>query len=132
MGKTLFVCALALTACGGDDGNTDTKKDAAGSGSGSNTNTVQKVTCSGTPAKVTADAAQMTKYTYSTGATLSVHVGDMVEFQMPANHNVRPGTGVDPGLTVDFGQDVCLKFTTAGTYNFYCQPHGFTGTLTVQ
>jgi len=27
--------------------------------------------------------------------------------------------------------DICLKFSTPGTYNFLCQNHGFKGTIVV-
>ena len=35
------------------------------------------------------------------------------------------------GHVVGFSADVCLKFSTAGTYNFICQNHGFKGTIVV-
>ena len=38
----------------------------------------------------------------------------------------------DPGLKVDYGADVCLKFAKAGTFTFVCTTHGFVGTVTVQ
>jgi plastocyanin len=47
---------------------------------------------------------------------------------------VQPNTQTttDPGLVVNFSETKCLKFTAAGTYGFYCGPHGFSGTVTVQ
>jgi plastocyanin len=57
----------------------------------------------------------------------------MVEFKLTPAHNVSPAlTNSDPGLKVDYGADICLKFTKAGTFGFYCTTHGFTGSVTVQ
>ncbi len=123
-----------ITACGGDDGNT--QKDAAGSGSGSGSGsaaTVTTVSCTGiTPtAMVTTDDAAM-KYTYSTTTPPSISVGQIIEFKTSVTHDVNPAlNGSDPGLKAGFSADVCLKFAKAGTFGFYCSRHGFSGTLTV-
>jgi plastocyanin len=37
----------------------------------------------------------------------------------------------DTGLNVGFGETKCLKFTKQGAFGFHCQPHSFTGTVTV-
>jgi len=125
----IALAALLLAACGGDDsggGTPDAKlADAA------NTAKVQAVTC-----PTTADATVMTSTTadaYVPMAT-TVPVNAVVKFVMPASHNVAPNTQTttDPNLSVNFSETKCLKFTAAGTYGFYCTPHGFTGTITVQ
>jgi plastocyanin len=126
MTRLAFV-ALVLAACGGDDGAT-TQMDAPVT-----TNKVQAVTCPGT-----ADGNVMTIGTVDAymPMTQTVPVNAVVKFTMNAAHNVAPNTAAgattDPGLTVDFGQTKCLKFTTAGTFSFFCSAHGFTGTITVQ
>jgi len=127
--------ATILAACGsGDDGTT--QKDAAGSGSGSGSNvaaTVSVVTCTGTPPMVSTDSDTAMHYTYSTTTAPSIAVGSMVHFKMTPAHNVAPAlTNSDPGLKVGFGQDVCLKFTKAGTFGFLCSTHSFLGSVTVQ
>jgi plastocyanin len=130
--KSFAVLALLLAACGGDD--TVTKMDSGmGSGSGSGSgNAVQTVTCSGTPAAVVSTDNAMMKYIYSTTTAPSVPVGSVIEFKMSTAHNVAPGLApTDPGLKVDYGADVCLKFTKAGTFNFLCQAHSFTGSIVV-
>ena len=58
----------------------------------------------------------------------SISVGQVIQFTMPTAHNVSSTT---TGLAVDFGQTACLKFTAAGTYNFKCSVHLFTGSVTV-
>ena len=63
-------------------------------------------------------------------AATTITVGQAIAFEMASTHNVVP-VASDPGLTVGFGQTKCLLFTVAGTYNFKCGPHGFTGTITV-
>lgn len=126
-----LVSILAAAACGGDDGTT--QKDATGSGSGSGSAaTVQVVTCTGTPPKVSTDSDTAMHYTYSTTTPPSITVGSVVEFKMTPAHNVAPAlTNSDPGLKVDYGADVCLKFTKAGTFGFYCTTHGFSGSVVV-
>jgi len=127
-----LVSSLALAACGGDDGNTQADAgNGSGSGSGSG-NSVQTVTCSGTPAAMVSTDNAMNKYIYSTTTAPSVSVGAVIEFKMSTAHNVAPGLApTDQGLKVTYGADVCLKFTKAGTFNFLCQAHGFTGTIVV-
>lgn len=119
--------SIAGAACGGDD--TAAKMDSGnGSGSGSGGNKVTTVTCSGTPPVVTVVDGTDAYMPMSTTIT----AGSMVEFKTSVTHNVIPGLApTDPGLMVGFSADVCLKFSTAGTYNFICQNHGFKGTITV-
>jgi plastocyanin len=130
--KLAVTLATILAACGsGDDGTT--QKDAAGSGSGSNVAaSVSVVTCTGTPPVVSTDSDTAMHYTYSTTTPPSIAVGSMVEFKLTPAHNVAPAlTGSDPGLKADYGADICLKFTKAGTFGFYCTTHGFAGSVTV-
>ena len=64
----------------------------------------------------------------------TVAVGAVVRFTMPASHSAVSGAtpGVADGLfTVGFNQTKCLRFTVAGTYPFWCNPHQFTGSITV-
>ena len=92
----------------------------------------QVVTCTGTPPKVSTDSDTAMHYTYSTTTPPSITVGSMVEFKLTLAHNVAPAlTGSDPGLKADYGADICLKFTKAGTFGFYCTTHGFAGSVTV-
>jgi plastocyanin len=70
-------------------------------------------------------------YAYQPPAS-SIHVDDVVQFQMPAIHNVVPNaTSSDSGLEVNFGETKCLKFTKPGTFGFHCSPHGFAGSVNV-
>lgn len=125
----LALAALLLSACGGDDGGSSGTPD-AGNTADANTNKVQAVTC---PATV--DATVTTKpsgESYDPMMT-TVPVNAIVKFEMPGDHHVAPNpTSGDPGLSVGFGETKCLKFTAAGTYGFYCTPHGFSGTIVVQ
>jgi plastocyanin len=131
--KLAIALASILAACGsGDDGTT--QKDAAGSGSGSGSaNTVSVVACTGTPPVVSTESDTAMKYVYSTTTPPTVAAGSMVEFKMTPNHNVAPAaTGnTDQGIKVDYGADVCLKFTKPGTYSFVCIRHGFSGSVVV-
>jgi len=123
--KSFALLAVVLAACGGDDATT--KMD-AGNGSGSGANKVTTVTCSGTPKTVTVVDGTDAYMPMST----TISAGDMVEFKTSVTHNVIPGLAPsDPGLMVGFSADVCLKFSSAGTYNFICQNHGFKGTIVV-
>ncbi len=122
------MAVLVLAACGGDP---DPATPDAASTADASTNKVQAVTC-----PTTADATVTTSATIDAYDPMSttVPVNAVVKFVMPAAHNVVPNTQTtsDPGLSVNFGETKCLKFTAAGSYGFYCAPHGFTGTIVVQ
>jgi plastocyanin len=131
MKVALVLTSILVAACSSNN-NTTQKMDAAGSGSGSNiANTVTTVSCTGATvaSTVTTDDATM-KYTISNA---SITAGSIVHFTTSVTHDVNPSTGVhsDPGLKVGFSGDACLKFSTAGSFSFYCSRHGFTGMLTV-
>ena len=67
-----------------------------------------------------------------TDATIAVN--DIVRFTMPGSHSAVSGAtpGVFDGVfRVEFNQTVCLRFTAAGTFPFWCNPHQFTGSITV-
>lgn len=137
--KSALLLSLLLAACGGDDGTTN--PDAAGSGSGSNSNKVVTVSCTGATKAATVMTEDLVMhYEYSTdttGATPpTIAVGGIVEFKTSANHDVNPSTTgghtSDPGVKVGFSQDVCLKFTATGNYDFFCSVHTFFGRVTVQ
>lgn len=55
--------------------------------------------------------------------------GDIVKFAMPASHDAR---STDDLWDADFGGETCVEFDTAGTYDYYCVPHGFTGQIVVE
>jgi plastocyanin len=123
---------VLAAACGGDDGGGGVTPDApAQTPDAASTNKVVTVTC-----PTTADAM----VTISSGGsayspmTQTVPVNAVVKFVMTATHDAKPNpqTTSDPGLSVNFGETKCLKFTATGTYGFYCSAHGFAGTITVQ
>ena len=76
-----------------------------------------------------------------TPSTLTINVGDTVVWtNTQGSHNVNGTTGDFPNNPVSFGNNVStgwtysFVFTTAGSYEYRCDPHvslGMTGTLTV-
>lgn len=123
----LVVAALFVAACGGDSGGGTADAKLADA----STSKVVPVTC-----PTTADA--MVTVTTGGGAfmpmTQTVPRNAVVKFTMTPSHDVAPNpqTTTDPGLVVGEGETKCLRFTTAGTYGFYCAMHSFAGTITVQ
>lgn len=130
MQRLAFVL-LALAACGGDDNNS--MIDAPPAGSDAPASTVQAVTCPATPA-----ATVMTSGFMYDPMTTNITQGQVVQFVMPASHNVVPGhtpgdaTIADTGLNVNFSETKCFMFTQTGMYGFHCGPHSFNGTIVVQ
>lgn len=64
----------------------------------------------------------------------SITVNSVVRFTMPGFHSAVSGAtpGVADGtFRVGFNQVKCLRFTAAGSFPFWCDPHQFTGALTV-
>ncbi len=114
--------ALTLTACGGssDEETPDAGVDGPGGGV-----RAQVVNCT---ASVTKEILTMTANMYMPGTT-TVTAGTTVRFIMDPAHNAR---SLDQLFNVGYGQTVCVKFNVAGSYRFGCDPHGFTGTVTVQ
>jgi len=127
-----LACALVLLAACSDDGGTTLPDAPANIDAPGNTATVMEVSCTGiTPAAmvVTTDAS----FSFMPMAT-TITVGQVVRFTTSTSHNVAPNPSApktDPGLAVGFNKTACLKFTAAGTFGFFCQPHGFVGTITV-
>jgi plastocyanin len=65
----------------------------------------------------------------------TIAVDAVVRFTMPATHSAVSGSpaGTDDGkFSVGFSTTKCFRFTAAGSYPFWCNPHQFTGTITVQ
>src|SRR5688572_30781066 len=120
----LFVAAAACGGSGGG-GDDDDTPDAP----------VQQATVvEVNPCPATPDATVIT-----TGAFMympkdtTITQGQVVKFEMDPSHDVAPSRNMstDPGLKVGFGATKCLRFTTAGTFNYFCTPHGFTGSVVV-
>lgn len=123
---------LGLAACG-DDGGTPTPGTPDGS-TGNDVQTsskIEEVTCPGTPAATITNPASPSDYRYVPNA-VTISVGEVVKFELTNSHDVAPNTGAPTELRVGFGGTKCFMFKEAGTYPFYCTPHGFTGTITVQ
>lgn len=120
--RPLFL--LVLAACGGDDGGTPVDTPQVQS-------TIVPVDpCTGESATVMAGNALSGPYM---PMMTTINQGQIVKFVMPGLHNVAPKTASDdPGLSVGFGATKCLRFTSPGTFNFKCEPHGFTGSVVVQ
>jgi len=91
---------------------------------------VTEVSCTG--ATIASEVTASTGMFTITDTTIAVN--DIVRFTMPASHSAVSGTvpGTPDGkFTVALNTTKCLRFTIAGTYPFYCNPHLFTGSLTV-
>lgn len=91
---------------------------------------VEVVDCAGATlaATITTDG-----FSYSPDAA-TIAVDDIVKFEIGGGHDAQSGTPGNPSdaFAVGFGDTVCLKFTVAGEFPFYCTPHEFTGSITVE
>ncbi len=124
--RIAFALALSLAAaCGGSSSNPD----AAGSSTDAKPAEVEVVSCTGVTPVQTITVTNV-PFAYSP-ATATINVGDVVHFSPTASHPTSSGAGGTPDNKFHVGADACLKFTKAGTYPFFCEPHGFTGTITV-
>jgi plastocyanin len=125
--RTSLALLIALAACSDSSSSTVDAAPPADAGAP----TVTAVTCPGRTVPTISAVNGTNAYT-PTGASISV--GQIVKFTMPSEHNVVPNPlkNTDTGLNVNFNETKCLMFAKAGTFNFYCGPHGFTGTVTVQ
>ena len=121
---------LCLVACGGDgggggkDGSTTDgpPRDAAPDAPPDAPTAVRRVDCPPQP-----DATVTTSNFMFTPATVSIKVNNVVRFAPELDHNVipHPTRPSDPGLrSGQLGEVRCLQFTTAGSFNYRCQPHG--------
>lgn len=143
--STLSIALISVVAaCGGDDdttppidapvgldgspGDAPVSPDAASVDAAPSV--VQEVACAGATI-----ASEVSAPGFSFTITqASVPVNSVVRFTMPGSHSAVSGetAGVDDGqFTVSFNETKCLRFTAAGTYGFWCNPHGFTGSITV-
>jgi plastocyanin len=116
--------AFTLAACGGGDGQTPDAKmvDAA-----------VRVVEIGCPATPDATITEMDTSSSFSPMASTIPLNGIAKFVTSSTHNVVPNplNNPEPALTVGFNMTKCFKFTVAGTYGFMCQPHGFTGTITV-
>lgn len=116
--RHLLACAslVSLVACGGDDGGTTV--DAP-------TGPVARVDCAGATIAATVTAPG---FAFEPMATM-ISVGQVVQFTMPVAHNAVSNDGL---FTAGFNASTCFRFDAARSYTFHCEPHSFTGTITVQ
>jgi len=123
LGRISLAFLFAAAACGGG-GSTPSIDAPVSSG-----NKVMMVDC----ATNAATATVATQNFMFTPMATTITAGQVVKFVLESVHDVVPDTTTtsDPGLTVGFGATACLKFTTAGTFGFKCEPHGFKGSITV-
>jgi plastocyanin len=92
---------------------------------------VSVVTCPVTPDLEIAVNGGGTAYMPNTG---TISVNGVIRFTPgDPNHDMVSGTAPNADGLFDTvaGDTVCLRFSAAGTFPFFCQVHGFTGTLTV-
>lgn len=119
--KTMPALFLALAACGGGGGGGDDTGDPDAAASGD----VQSVSCTGATIAATFTTEG---FAFSpTNATISV--GEIVQFMPGSGHDVASD---DDLFSVGFAGNGCFQFNTAGTYQFRCTPHQFTGQVIVQ
>lgn len=120
----LFVSLVSLAACGGGD-EEEAPADAGPDGGG-NTPAAEMVACN---ASVTKEVTTNNTTAAFIPASTTVAAGTAVRFVMSSMHDARSNQGL---FTIGYGETLCVKFNTAGTYTFRCNPHGFTGTVVVQ
>lgn len=159
-----IVAALLMFGCGSDDdGGAEATAGAAGTqggagmaeagsagmaeagsagtaegGSSDECGTIHTVT-------TTDERSDIDVYMDFTPEDLTISVGDCVNFEMSATHNAievsqetyeSRGSGpLAGGFSVGFGETEQIKFDTAGTHYYICQPHVYMdmiGTITVE
>jgi hypothetical protein len=119
--RLTFVLVSTLAACGGDDGGSNPPIDSPPAV------TLSVVDpCPGTP-----DATIMTLADKFAPAATTISQGQVVRFVSTSNHPVKAKAGTDATLVIPEGATKCFRFTAAGTYNFSCTTHGYSGTITV-
>lgn len=122
--SALALCSfVSLTACGG---SSDEETPDAGPDGGGNTPAAEMVACN---ASVTKEITTNNTTAAFIPASTTVTAGTTVRFVMSTMHDARSNQNL---FTVNYGETVCVKFNTAGAYTFRCNPHGFSGTVTVQ
>lgn len=126
-GRILSFSSLVLTlglasACSSSSEETP---DASPDGSGGGGVKAEVVPCTAAATKQITTSDTEAKFT---PAAMTVTKGTLVKFVLSSQHDVHSGTL----FTIAKGQTECVKFNEAGTYTFFCAPHGFTGTVTVQ
>lgn len=137
LGVLLSIMCLALVGCGG------------GSGGGDNaaTSSVAVVDCSTVISSTTVTATSINAFNPQNAPPIPVN--GVVRWISASNTAHTVTSGIVTGGTVTTatpdgkfdqplntnGSSVCLKFTEAGTYNYYCTHHyldGMKGVVTVQ
>jgi plastocyanin len=91
---------------------------------------VQIISCTGANPIITINAGTFA----FVPATPTITVNQVVEFIPGGPHSMTsgaPANSPDGLFATTIGQTACLRFTAAGTFPFYCNPHLFTGTITV-
>ncbi len=127
MRKSLLFGIVALVAACGDDDGSATGPDAApGIDAASPVAMVSTVSCAGVTPAVT---VATTGFAF-TPRSSTITVGQIVKFTMPADHDAK-STATPALWHAMFSGDTCVKFDSAGTFEFLCVPHRFTGTIVV-
>jgi plastocyanin len=112
---------VALAACGG--GGDDPAADARPGPPDAQSSSVIMMSCTG----VTPDATITTSGFAFSPADLTITVGQIVRFTPGGSHDM---TGA--GIATVTGQETCLEFTEAGTFEYICSVHPtMEGTVTV-
>ena len=122
----LLLSLFLLASCGGGGGGY------GGGGGGTPPSTVQSVACGTASATVDALATSFTP----TGVTILANQVVQWNNSSGVNHTVTRTTQPAGGtfdVALNIGTPVCLKFTTAGVFDYYCTVHGPTmnGSVTV-
>ena len=117
----LFLSLFLLASCGGGGGSGNAPPSIVqGVACGTASATVDALVSSFTPTEVTIRVNQIVQWNNSSGV----------------NHTVTRTTqpaGASFDVALPTGASICLKFTEAGGYDYYCTIHGLTmdGTVTV-
>jgi plastocyanin len=117
--------SMTMVACGGDDDGDDGSgtPDAGGDDDPADVEEVAAAQCADSPTISTEGMAFV-------GGNVTISVGDTVMAMPGGTHDVQSTNGK---FDTDFGEAVCLKFNTAGDYDFICSRHpSMTGTITVE
>ena len=124
---SIVLSGVLLSACGGGTDDPAGASDAPASVDAAPASVVEVTPCTGETATVESTGG----FRFSPSA-VTITTNQIVKFINRADHDVAPtSASTDSGLRVGFGATKCLRFTKAGTFNYKCTPHGFTGSITV-